>query len=118
MRIVLLFVTLLSFAQPSLTMAQNTAELRGHVTDPSGLVVAGANVALQDSGRRRYQATSGPDGAYVFSSLTPGDYIATASAPQLSLPTPRAITIRAANNTLNLQALYRYSESEGHSTKR
>ena len=98
MRIAILFVIVSSFA-----FAQNSGELRGHVTDPSGLVVAGASVTLQDSGHHSVLATSGPDGAYVVPNLAPGNYSATAAAPQLSLTTPRAITIRAGNNTLDLQ---------------
>ncbi len=103
MRIAFLFVTVLSFALPSLAFAQNTAELRGHITDPSGLVVAGANITLQDANRRIYPATSGPDGAYAITNLAPGNYNATATAPQLSLAAPRPVVIRAGNNTLDLQ---------------
>jgi hypothetical protein len=98
MRIAFLFIALSSFA-----IAQNTAELRGHITDPSGLVVAGANITLQDANRRIYPATSGPDGAYAITNLAPGNYNATATAPQLSLAAPRPVVIRAGNNTLDLQ---------------
>src|ERR1700733_9489942 len=98
MRIAFLFVPFLSFA-----LAQNTAGLHGHITDPSGLVVAGANITLQDSSRHTYPATSGPAGAYVFSNLAPGNYNTTTTAPQLSLSAPRSTTIHAGNNTLDLQ---------------
>jgi hypothetical protein len=97
MRTALIVLTLSSFA-----FAQEVS-LRGRVTDPSGLVVTGATVTLQGSDSRSYSATSTADGAYAISGVTPGDYKATVAAPQLSLPAPRSLTIRAGVNTADFR---------------
>ncbi len=79
-----------------------TASLSGRVTDESGAVVPGAAVTLSDAGNS--QATlSRADGAYSFSRLTPGDYAVSASAPQLALPKPVNVSLRAGANTFNVQ---------------
>lgn len=82
--------------------AQN-ATLTGTVTDESGAVVPGATVALTGPGGLTRSATTAGDGAYNFAGLLPGDYTLQASAPQLVLPQPRALTIRSGVQTLNLR---------------
>jgi outer membrane receptor protein involved in Fe transport len=57
-----------------------TARLSGIVTDPSGAVVAGATIAVQDLGTRYTQATSSTSaGQYLFPTLPVGTYQITVS---------------------------------------
>lgn len=97
MRIALLFICV---SAPAL-LAQ-TASLSGRVSDPSGAVVPNAAVSLSGPGGARKTA-AGRDGAYSFPNLPIGDYQATASAPQLNMPQPAAISLKPGANTLNLQ---------------
>jgi hypothetical protein len=97
MRLLLLF-----FLLSSLAFAQD-ATLRGKIADPAGLPVSGASVTLQDAVGRVSSATTGSDGVYVFSGLAAGEYKANATAPQLALPAPRNVTIRAGANSVDLQ---------------
>jgi len=86
------------------SVAQSSS-LRGVVTDESGAVVPGAMVALKGPGGFETSAVTGGDGAYAFANLAPGDYTVQASAPQLVLPQPRALTIRTGAQTLNLRLM-------------
>ena len=94
--------TLILLATCSLGFAQQ-ASLGGRITDPSGLVVAGALVTVQNTAGHADTASSGTDGSYLFANLTPGGYRISAAAPQLSLAAPRGLTLRAGSNTLDLQ---------------
>jgi hypothetical protein len=60
------------------------AGLTGHVSDPSGAVVAGASIRITNlqSGEVRSVETTA-DGAYLAPSLTPGQYRVTVSGPGL-----------------------------------
>ncbi|MDP8980026.1 MAG: TonB-dependent receptor, partial [Acidobacteriota bacterium] len=78
-----------------------TATLRGRVTDESGAVVPGAIVTL--AGPVAKTTTTGNDGSYSFNALAPGDYTAQASAPDLALPAPIKLVLKAGAQTLNLQ---------------
>jgi hypothetical protein len=77
---ILLFVVLvatcsLSWAQSSLT------SLRGTVTDPTGAVVPGATVTLEDKGKGvTLSKTADASGDYQFQQLQPGKYTITAKA--------------------------------------
>ena len=58
--------------------AQNTATLRGEVTDDSGLVIAGAQIAASNNATgAETTASTGADGAYELT-LEPGTYTVTA----------------------------------------
>jgi hypothetical protein len=57
----------------SLALAQETASLRGTVTDPFGAVVPGALVQLRGSGHQQ-RARTGDTGQYWFRTLAPGRY--------------------------------------------
>ena len=96
-----LLVLALLLCAATVVCAQNSV-LRGVVTDESGAVVPGATVALSGPGVER-TTTSGTNGAYTFVDLPAGDYTVRASAPQLTLPQPRALTIRGGVQTLNLR---------------
>jgi len=57
------------------TLSGGNGRLSGMVTDPSGAVVGGANVTLQDeSGNTVAQTSTDSGGNYAFSSLAPGAY--------------------------------------------
>ncbi|HZB46490.1 MAG TPA: TonB-dependent receptor, partial [Pyrinomonadaceae bacterium] len=58
------------------TAQEGTATLRGTVLDANGAAVPGAQVSIanQETGLNRRTATTGGDGEYVFTSLTPGLY--------------------------------------------
>src|SRR4051812_27673084 len=51
-----------------------TGEMRGVVTDPSGAVIASANVVLASSDGATTTANSGRDGAFHFAAVKPGTY--------------------------------------------
>lgn len=59
-----------------------TASLSGHVTDPSGAIVVGANVTLLNTSTNvSNQSASNNAGVYTFPTLPPGPYRLTISAP-------------------------------------
>src|SRR5262249_5216605 len=54
--------------------AQGRATLRGTVSDEFGASIVGAAVTLTDANGAQKTATTGPDGSYSFTGLTPGKY--------------------------------------------
>jgi outer membrane receptor protein involved in Fe transport len=79
----LMAMTFLLLALASAASAQEgTAALRGTVLDPNGAAVAGAQVSIanQETGLNRRTSTTGEDGDYTFTSLTPGLYRITVEA--------------------------------------
>src|SRR3989449_2438044 len=97
----LLFSGIVSLFFSSVLFAQ-TGTLRGTVTDDSGAIVPGAKITLTANSGTATTAVAGPDGSYSFTGLPPGDYVAQASAPDLSTP-PLKLTIRPGVQMLNLQ---------------
>ena len=93
-------LALLAFAA---ALSAQTATLRGLVTDESGAVIPKANVALKGPGGLTKAVVSGNDGSYAFTGLPAGSYTVEAAAPELSLPQPQDILLRAGVQTLNLQ---------------
>jgi len=68
-------------------MAQSlvTGDITGTVTDPSGAVVSGASVSLKsDANGSTRSATTGSNGTYRFSLLSPGSYTVSVSASGFS----------------------------------
>jgi outer membrane receptor protein involved in Fe transport len=67
---------------PAASAQEGTAALRGTVLDPNGAAVPGAQVSIanQETGLNRRTSTTGEDGEYVFTSLTPGLYRVTVEA--------------------------------------
>jgi hypothetical protein len=66
--------------------------IRGKVTDPSGSVIAGANVSAKNIGTGlTREATTGLDGGYVLAELPAGVYTVTAQAASLS---PAAMNVQ------------------------
>lgn len=96
---VVLFAVLLTPAAFAQTSPGASASVRGTVTDPSGGVVAGADVRLQPvaGGRARNVASAG-DGRFVFERLDPGAYLLTVSYAGLA-PEVRAIDVVAAQTS-------------------
>jgi len=59
--------------------------LSGVITDPSGAVIAGANVTMLNAQSQiAFTYTTGDDGAYQFSRLEAGDYSLVAEAPSFA----------------------------------
>ncbi len=92
----LLFFALLVALAPFHLLAQATAtgELRGEVTDPSGAMIPGAEVALH-LGTQSFATKSGHDGAYSFRALVPGTYTVTVTAHGFAQLTVTDVAIAA-----------------------
>ena len=86
-------------------------------TDPSGLVVAGANITLQDSSRHTYAATSGPDGAYAVTISRPAIQRDRNRATTLAHRTARDRNSRRQQHSRS-STLHRHHQPEGHRAKR
>ncbi len=65
-------------APHAFSQATNTGTVVGEVTDPSGAVIAGADVVLTDASQgTTLNATSNGQGKYIFSAVAPGTYVLT-----------------------------------------
>src|SRR2546425_2014117 len=93
---------LIFFLFCSSALFAQTATLRGIVTDESGAIVPGAKVTLTSNGGATNTAVAADNGSYSFTGITPGDYVAEASAPYLAVA-PLKVTIRPGSQTLDLQ---------------
>ncbi|HXT64320.1 MAG TPA: carboxypeptidase regulatory-like domain-containing protein [Pyrinomonadaceae bacterium] len=71
---------LLVFGACVTAAAQGRAILRGSVNDEVGAVIVGATVTLTDASGAQKTATTGNDGAFTFTGLTPGKYLLRAEA--------------------------------------
>ena len=69
---------------PGIAAAQSQGALTGTVLDPLGARVPGATVTLLGEQGRTGERTSDAEGAYEFTSLTPGRYQVVATAPGFS----------------------------------
>ena len=79
------------------------ATLQGVVTDQTGAVIPKAQVSVKGGSGPARTVAVGDDGVYRFTNLPPGDYSVDAIAPELKLPQPHKISLRAGVQTLNLQ---------------
>jgi hypothetical protein len=95
--------SLLLFLLFAVIAAAQTASLRGRVFDQTGAVVPSADVTLQDPQASTVNVTTAADGSYAFTSLVPGTYEISASAPQLATPQAARITITGSLVTLDLR---------------
>jgi len=82
---------------------QQTAWLKGQVTDQNGAIVVGAKVTARSSTGQSKTTTTDNGGLYSFANLSPGDYTIEASAPSLALQEPVKLTLKSGAQTLNLQ---------------
>ncbi len=85
------------------TAFDQTATLRGLVTDESGALVQKASVTLTGSNGLALAAITDDRGTYVFPRLEPGDYVVSASAPELATAQALRMSLTAGTTTLNLQ---------------
>jgi len=76
--------------------AQSAAgEIRGVVTDPSGAVIASANIVLASSDGATTTATSGRDGGFHFPAVKPGTYTLVIEAKGFATTTLDSIEVEA-----------------------
>lgn len=66
------------------------------------IVVPAANIVLSGPSGLVRTAKSGPDGAYIFSDVAPGEYTVQATVSQLSLKGALRVSLRSGSQTLNL----------------
>jgi TonB-dependent receptor len=90
-----LAVTSLFVLLPNLLAQSDKGAISGHVLDPSGAVLQGAEVELQPTG---IVVVSGKQGDYFVNNLTPGTYTITVTYVGFSLFT-KVFTITAAHTT-------------------
>ena len=87
---VLLFCTLSSLGQLT------TADIGGHVTDPSGASVLNAEIRLKNLGTNEERASrTSSTGDYAFSLLLPGHYSITIKAPEFKATVVSDIAVEA-----------------------
>jgi hypothetical protein len=80
---------------PARAQQSATASLSGRVTDPSGAVIVGAQVVIEQSatGFRR-EITTNSEGIYVFTSVPAGEYAVTIKAANFPRSLKRILTLR------------------------
>jgi len=87
---------LLAFSLAVPAAAQSAAgEIRGVVTDPSGAVIASANIVLASSDGATTTATSGRDGGFHFPAVKPGTYTLVIEAKGFATTTLDSIEVEA-----------------------
>jgi len=77
-----------------------TGQIVGVVTDPSGGVVAGANVALTSDAGVQRNAQTGSAGRYTFALLDPGRYTMEVTAKGFATVKLEAITVKITETTV------------------
>jgi hypothetical protein len=83
-------------------LGQSTGSLTGVVSDSSGAVIPSAQVKVSnDAGNVKF-VTTGEDGAYRVTGLSPGKYSVEATLAGMTQGEPAAVEIREGNTTLNL----------------
>ncbi len=82
------------WVQPSYAQVSGYATINGTVTDPTGALVAGANVTITstDTGAKR-ETVTGSGGEYAEPYLPPGHYSVTVSHPGFKTTTQPGITL-------------------------
>jgi hypothetical protein len=84
--------TLPAAPTPATSVPQTPATLTGTVTDPSGAVVAGASVILENTATHaRFTAISDAGGIFTFTAVPPGSLTLNIVAIDFSSPKPRTI---------------------------
>jgi hypothetical protein len=76
--------------------AQGRAVLRGSVDDEVGAVIVGATVTLTDASGTQKTATTGNDGVFTFTGLTPGKYLVRAVAAGFAQSDDTEVDVRTA----------------------
>ena len=81
-----------------------SGQLRGTVTDPSGAVVSGANVALKSAnGSTVTQTSTDNTGTYTFDGVTAGNYQLELQSPGFKTDTINALNVASGDNVQNAQ---------------
>jgi outer membrane receptor protein involved in Fe transport len=89
---VFVFIAFLAFG--TIAMAQDTASLRGTVTDESGGVIIGAKVTLTNTKTNVSRtASTGNDGGYVFTAVQVGTYQLSATHPNFQTVLQKGIAL-------------------------
>ena len=82
--------------QSAATMSTSTGSVAGMVKDPSGAVIAGAQVELRSTTTNFHQThVSDHFGHYSFVSVPSGDYQITVTAPGFATQVLRSLTVSA-----------------------
>ncbi len=85
----------ISLASSSLSAQTNNGQIAGNVLDPSGAVVASAQItARNEATGSTYKATSTSSGDYRFPSIELGRYTLTVNAPGFSQQVSRGVEVR------------------------
>ena len=92
------------------TYGQGRATLRGSISDEFGASIVGATVTVTDANGTQKTATTGPDGGYSFTGLTPGKYKLHAAATGFATSEDAEIDVAAGrrdpvNITLKIAAI-------------
>src|SRR4051812_27757337 len=94
----LLFALLLSLP---LVAQKTTGTIRGTITDPSGAVVAGAQVTITNVNTAATRsATTGTEGLYAFTDLQPGMYDVKVSHPNFRESLTRGVELNVSSESL------------------
>jgi outer membrane receptor protein involved in Fe transport len=82
----------------TLALAADTGSIRGSVTDPAGVPIAGARIVL-DSSAARESTASDAAGGFAFANIPAATYVITAEAKGFSPIAARLLPITAGNTT-------------------
>src|ERR1700744_411874 len=106
-------VVMFFFCVCSVHAQSGQADVQGIVTDPTGSVIAGATVVLNntDSGDKRI-VTTGSDGRYSIPTVAPGNYSITVTAPSFSATTLTGLVIQLDNHLNQNVTLHAGSTTE------
>ena len=77
----LVFTAVVLTAALRLAAQSNALSVEGTVFDPSGGVLPGVEVTLEDGNKIKWPATTGPDGKFKFEPVGAGSYVLEASLP-------------------------------------
>ena len=84
--------------------ATNTGTVIGTITDPSGAVIAGAELTLSGTGGQSFKTTSNGAGQYAFTTIPPGSYTITAVKTGFSTAKTVSINVQLGEQaTVNLK---------------
>ena len=95
----LFHVLLLATALPAFGQ---TSAVRGVVTDPTGAIVPGASVTLEDASGASHSATADAGGNYSIPEIMSGVYTLNASAPGMAVAQPIHVNVNSGTQTLNV----------------
>lgn len=90
----MLFVLLLSLTGESWAQFEQRGAMQGAVTDPSGAIIRGANVSLEQLGQNQTrQTTTDARGHYEFDGLVAGQYQLTVTAQGFDTAKSQSVTV-------------------------